>query len=126
MPSAGIHCILELYGCEQELLNDLCRLDAAVRGAAEASGATVLECISHRFAPQGVTVLALLAESHISLHTWPESGYAAADVFTCGRTSDPRKACHFLVNALKPAEHVLKEVERGGMLSAAGYPGRIA
>lgn len=83
---SGIHLIVELTDAEG--LDDAARIEAALRRAVGASGATLLDIHLHRFAPQGVTGVALLAESHITVHTWPEHGYAALDVFMCG-ASDP-------------------------------------
>ena len=75
----GKHCILELYDCDPSKLDDEDFLRSAITQAAERAGATLLNLITHQFEPQGVTGLALLAESHISIHTWPESGYAAVN-----------------------------------------------
>ena len=80
----GKHCILELYDCDPSRLDDEAFIRTTITSAAKGAGATLLNLITHQFQPQGVTGLALLAESHISIHTWPESGYAAIDVFTCG------------------------------------------
>jgi S-adenosylmethionine decarboxylase len=76
------------------------------------AGATLLQLISHRFDPQGVTGLALLAESHLSIHTWPESGYAAVDVFTCGDHTMPELACNELVQALEAGRYSLRSFLR--------------
>jgi S-adenosylmethionine decarboxylase proenzyme len=74
--SAGISYLLELYDCPPEILDDQVHIEAAIREAVDHANATLLELVTRRFAPQGVTALALLAESHISIHTWPELGYA--------------------------------------------------
>ena len=96
-PSAiGKHCILELYGCDPARLDDEAFLRSLITTAVQQAGATLLNLITHHFAPQGVTGLALLAESHLSIHTWPESGYAAVDVFTCGDHTMPERACEIL------------------------------
>ena len=76
----GKHCILELYDCDPTKLDDETFLRRTITTAAQRAGATLLNLITHRFEPQGVTGLALLAESHISIHTWPENGYAAVDL----------------------------------------------
>ena len=68
--------------------------------------------ISNKFEPQGVTAIALLAESHISIHTWPESNYSAVDIFTCGQNMLPEIACRYLIKALKAEEHFLRVIER--------------
>lgn len=111
--SIGRHCVLELYGCASELLNDRRLIANAIRDAAQLAGATVLEEICHAFTPQGVTAMALLAESHISIHTWPETGYAAADVFTCGDHTMPERACQHLAEILRPRSYELQQFERG-------------
>ncbi len=108
----GKHCILELYDCDQIRLNDEAFLRTSITSAAKLAGATLLNLITHRFEPQGVTGLGLLAESHISIHTWPENGYAAVDVFTCGDHTMPERACHVLINELSAARYSLKSFER--------------
>jgi len=108
----GKHCILELYNCCPEKLNDESFLRSSITNAVQLAGATLLQLISHRFDPQGVTGLALLAESHLSIHTWPESGYAAVDVFTCGDHTMPERACKELVRALEAGEHSLRSFLR--------------
>ena len=108
----GKHCILELYECDTERLDDEAFLRTTITTAAKRAGATLLNLITHRFDPQGVTGLALLAESHISIHTWPESGYAAIDVFTCGDHTMPEQACEVLRQELKAGRHALKSFLR--------------
>ncbi len=114
MAGLGTHCILELYECPLELLDDRDYVLRSLRGAAEAAGATWLGQVSHKFDPQGVTALGLLAESHISMHTWPESRYAAVDIFTCGDMTMPRRACEYLTEAFRPRRRELREFNRGG------------
>ena len=92
----GRHCILELYQCDPAKLNDEAFIRTTLTTSAKVAGATLINLITHSFKPQGVTGLALLAESHISIHTWPEIGYAAIDVFTCGDHTMPEKACKLL------------------------------
>jgi S-adenosylmethionine decarboxylase len=110
--AVGKHCILELYDCDSARLDDEAFLRDAITTAAKRAGATLLNLITHRFEPQGVTGLALLAESHISIHTWPESGYAAVDVFTCGDHTMPERACQVLVSELLAAHHKLTSFRR--------------
>ncbi len=92
----GRHCILELYQCDHAKLNDEAFIRTTITSSAKIAGATLINLVTHSFNPQGVTGLALLAESHISIHTWPEIGYAAIDVFTCGDHTMPEKACKLL------------------------------
>ena len=106
------HLLLELYKCDFEKLNDESFLRCSLNRAAKFAKATVLNLISNKFEPQGVTAIALLAESHISIHTWPESYYSAVDIFTCGRNMLPELASQYLIEALKAEEHYLRVIER--------------
>ena len=106
------HLLLELYRCDDEKLNDESFLRCSLNRAAKLAKATVLNLISNKFDPQGVTAIALLAESHISIHTWPESNYSAVDIFTCGRNLLPELASQYLIQALKAEEHTLRIIER--------------
>ena len=108
----GKHCILELYDCDHSKLDDEAFLRTTITTAAKRAGATLLNLITHRFEPQGVTGLALLAESHISIHTWPENGYAAVDVFTCGDHTMPESACEHLRIELGARKHALRSFLR--------------
>lgn len=81
--------------------------------AAFEAGATLLHSFSRQFSPQGVTVLTVVAESHLSLHTWPEKGYAAIDVFTCGETTAPIKAVDYLRGILRPTTVEIVSLQRG-------------
>ena len=106
------HLLLELYRCDGEKLNDESFLRCILNRAAKLANATVLNLISNKFEPQGVTAIALLAESHISIHTWPESNYSAVDIFTCGKNMLPKLASQYLIGALKAEEHFLRVIER--------------
>ena len=106
------HLLLELYRCDYEKLNDESFLRCSLNRAAKLAKATVLNLISNKFEPHGVTAIALLAESHISIHTWPESHYTAIDIFTCGQNMLPELASQYLIEALKAEEHYLRVIER--------------
>ena len=106
------HLLLELYKCDYEKLNDESFLRCTLNRAAKLAKATVLNLISNKFDPQGVTAIALLAESHISIHTWPESNYSAVDIFTCGQNMMPQLASQYLIEALKAEEHSLRIIDR--------------
>ena len=106
------HLLLELYRCDEEKLNDEPFLRCSLNKAAKIAKATVLNLISNKFEPQGVTAIALLAESHISIHTWPESNYSAVDIFTCGRNMLPELASKYLIEALQAEEHSMRVIER--------------
>jgi S-adenosylmethionine decarboxylase len=105
------HYLLNLYGCPEQLLDNEFFLCDMIENAAEACGATVIETISHHFKPQGVTAISLLAESHISIHTWPEKGEASVDVFTCGDCI-PKIACDIIIEQVKSTTHELELIER--------------
>ncbi len=106
------HFLLELDRCDDEKLNDESFLRCTLNRAAKLAKATVLNLISNKFEPQGVTAIALLAESHISIHTWPESNYSAVDIFTCGQNMMPQLASEYLIEALQAEEHSLRVIER--------------
>ena len=106
------HLLLELYRCDCEKINDESFLRCTLNRAAKLANATVLNLISNKFEPQGVTAIALLAESHISIHTWPESHYSAVDIFTCGKNMLPELASQYLIETLRAEEHFLRIIKR--------------
>jgi S-adenosylmethionine decarboxylase proenzyme len=99
----GRHSIADLDGLKFAVLDDEELLRGTLARAVTKAGATVLAVNSHRYAPQGVSVVAILAESHASLHTCPEIGLAMVDVFTCGRQADPEVAVDLIIEALAPS-----------------------
>ena len=105
--------LIELHGCPAERLNDADGIERAMLAAAEASGATVISAHFHRFSPLGVSGVVLIAESHLTIHTWPERGYAAVDVFTCGETVDPWGAHRSLMADLSAERGEAVELLRG-------------
>ncbi len=113
LEAAGTHCIVELYECPRDLLNDEGFIKEALREAVNRGMATLLHEVSHRFHPQGVTALGLIEESHVAIHTWPEHGYAAVDVFTCGSRASAEEACKQLIKALRPGRHSMTNLRRG-------------
>ena len=112
-PSAtGLHLLLELHGCDPALLNDVARVRAALFACVEAVGATPVGEVFHAFSPQGVTGVVVVEESHFSVHTWPEHGYAAVDVFTCG-ACDPMRAVPAAMAGLQATRGEIARVRRG-------------
>jgi S-adenosylmethionine decarboxylase len=108
---AGHHLIIDLW--EAKGLDDKARIEQAMRDAVEAAGATLLHIHLHTFTPNGgISGVAVLAESHISVHTWPERGYAAFDVFMCGG-AEPKKALKVLEQAFAPKRVVVGIHKRG-------------
>ena len=106
------HYLLELYRCDYEKLNDESFLRCTINNAAKLANAKVLNLVSNKFEPQGVTAIALLAESHLSIHTWPEEHYSAVDIFTCGQNMKPEISCKYLIQALMAKEHHLRIIDR--------------
>ncbi len=113
LPFAGRHVLAELTGVDPDLLDDEPALTTAMGVALTEAGATVLRVVANRFEPHGVTVLAMLAESHASLHTWPEHNSAFLDVFTCGGSADPELAAELLALRLGANELRRDTVARG-------------
>jgi len=113
----GRHLLVELYDCERGTLNDLDFIRKVTVQAAIDCGAVVLGESFHRFSPQGVSGVVVIAESHISIHTWPEFGYAAVDVFTCGTTVNPQIAAQVLIEKLGSKNHTLTEIPRGVLVT---------
>ncbi|BFH67291.1 MAG: adenosylmethionine decarboxylase [Paenibacillus dendritiformis] len=109
----GRHVAVDTWGVDFDLLNNAEYLQTQLVEAAEACGATVLSVQSKQFEPQGATVLVMLSESHLSIHTYPERGFAAIDCYTCGETVDPQLAIDYLVSVLKPERTYAKKLIRG-------------
>lgn len=107
----GRHLIAEIWSGDPRVLDDPAYLRDSVLEACKAGDLTVLDVLVHEFSPHGVTLVALLAESHISIHTWPEHGYAAVDVFACD--GDPHTALDVLARRLKVAHMETYDLERG-------------
>ena len=105
--------LLELRDCNAVKLDDLPFLRHTMLNAAEETGATIIGEIFHQFAPQGVTGVVAIAESHLCIHTWPEFGYAAVDIFTCGAAFDPTEAAHLIVAAIVSKDSEITEIIRG-------------
>lgn len=109
----GRHVAVDAWGIDYEVLNNAGLLEAHLVEAAEACGATILSIQSRQFEPQGATVLVMLSESHLSIHTYPERGFAAIDCYTCGELVDPQLAIDYLVSVLNPEQTYAKKLIRG-------------
>ena len=107
----GTHILAEFHGCIN--LNDAVMLKDELIKAAQAAGATVLNAYTHQFSPQGISGLVLLQESHLSIHTWPEYGYAAVDIYTCGDHVNSQTAIDCLVAYFNPTHVRQLEIDRG-------------
>lgn len=110
--SNGRHLILDLYGCDQGILDDYEELQRLLETSLVMANATILRIFGEKFQPQGVTLLALLAESHASVHTWPELSYCAVDLYTCGDKTKTHRAAEFLKKKLKAETVEEKELAR--------------
>jgi len=108
---AGIHLIAEFWG--GKIIEDSKKIEKILIEATKKSGNTPLEVTIHKFSPQGITGVVLLAESHIALHLWSEFNYLAIDIFTCGDKAKPEKALEYLKKKFKPKKVVIQKITRG-------------
>ncbi|HBI05448.1 MAG TPA: adenosylmethionine decarboxylase [Paenibacillaceae bacterium] len=109
----GRHLAVDVWGVPYDVLNNKEFLERSMVLAADECGATILLVQSKQFSPEGVTVFLVLSESHFSIHTYPEKGYAAVDCYTCGNTLEPQVAMNTLLAHLKPKEAFAKQFIRG-------------
>lgn len=119
MHALGTHLLVELKECNAKTLNDLKRVEEILISAAKEAKATIVETFFHKFSPFGISGVVVIAESHLSIHTWPEYNYAAVDIFTCGESLQPGVAATYLISKLQSKSPSVMEVKRG-MLSANG------
>ncbi len=124
MAALGKHLLLELKDCDVKLLNDLDYLREALNAVATLIGATVIKDSFYQFSPQGVSGVVIIAESHISIHTWPEFRYAAVDVFTCGEVILPVRAVKPLAEKLKAWSTSYIELKRGLLTESVAAEGK--
>lgn len=117
---SGRHLLAEYYACEKAILNDAVQLEQLLVLAAQAAGATVVQTVFHRFSPQGISGVVVVQESHLSIHTWPEHGYAAVDFYTCGKI-EHLKAHEMLCKGLGAKRHEMMLIERGGLSDAPPF-----
>ena len=108
----GDHFLLNLYGCDAEKLNNEKFLSEMLERAVVEGKMTLLNLITHKFEPHGITAVALLSESHISIHTWPEDNSCAVDVYTCGTMARPRLACDYIIESLGCSDPRVTHVKR--------------
>ncbi len=120
----GAHYIIELWDCKAEPLNDLPLIREVMLSAARRAEATIIDDRFHKFAPQGVSGVVVIAESHLSIHTWPELGYAALDLFTCNLNMPVEECLQSLREAFAAGQMEVKRISRGirpsRVASAAG------
>jgi len=124
LTALGKHLLLELKDCDALLLNDMEYLREALSSVALSIGATVIKDSFYQFSPQGISGVVIIAESHISIHTWPEFCYAAVDVFTCGEVIEPAGAVKPLAEKLKAKSTSYIELKRGLLTESPAAAGR--
>ena len=112
MKATGRHLLVEYHNCNRSILNDLRKIRRLMTEAAKLAGATVVGEVFHPFSPQGVSGVVVIEESHLSIHTWPEHGYAAVDFFTCGECI-PERAHEALRKGLEASDSEIMMIKRG-------------
>ena len=111
----GRHILAEFFECDPNVLNNPSLVEKYMLEAALECGATVVNKCFHLFAPHGVSGVVIISESHLAIHTWPEYGYAAVDLFTCGEQCDPKVAYEFLKNKFNSKDTKYSQLNRGLM-----------
>lgn len=113
MNALGRHLLLELFDCDSDAIDDLHTVKGALLEAAKRARATIIEAVFHEFNPFGLSGVVVIAESHLSIHTWPEYRYAAVDIFSCGDVLQPEIAAKYLVNAFGAERTAVVDMRRG-------------
>ncbi|MEK6544225.1 MAG: adenosylmethionine decarboxylase [Elusimicrobiota bacterium] len=113
MKALGVHLLIDFYECDKASIAAVKSVEAVMLDAARAAKATVVDSRFHGFSPHGVSGVVVIAESHLTVHTWPEHCFASVDIYTCGKTLDPRKAFDVLNAGFGAGRHVSSEIERG-------------
>ncbi|MCG6552678.1 MAG: adenosylmethionine decarboxylase [Candidatus Magnetominusculus sp. LBB02] len=113
MHALGTHLLVELRDCKPGYISDVQQVTDAMVGAAKAANATIVDVSFHEFNPFGISGMVIIAESHLSIHTWPEYNYAAVDIFTCGDVINPGDAARYLIERFGSSNPSIVEVKRG-------------
>jgi S-adenosylmethionine decarboxylase len=113
MEALGRHILAELYSCDNKILNDKNLIEKIMCDAAIKANAEILKIAFHKFSPQGISGVVVISESHLTIHTWPELGYAAVDIFTCGTKMDPWIACDYIKKSIGCKKSLFQEIKRG-------------
>ncbi len=113
MHALGTHLLVELRDCNPEILKDLNKVKDALVSAAKEARATIIDVSFHEFNPFGISGMVVIAESHLSIHTWPEYSYAAVDIFTCGDIIKPEVAAYYLITCFECKNPSIVEMKRG-------------
>ncbi len=115
MDPLGRHILLELEECHFKILNDLKKVEAVLLEAARLANATIIESRFHYFSPLGISGVVVIAESHFTIHTWPEFDYAAVDIFTCGKRLEPKLATEYMIRTFGSKKPAVVAIERGSL-----------
>ena len=118
MNALGRHLLIELFDCDSDAINNLEAVKGALVEAAKRAHATIVDVVFHEFNPFGISGVVVIAESHLSIHTWPEYRYAAVDIFSCGETLRPEVAASYLVEQFGAERTSMVEMQRGLFLRA--------
>src|SRR5687767_15388462 len=115
----GRHLLLELFDCDTDAINNLENVKGTLVEAAKRAQATIVDVVFHEFNPFGISGVVVIAESHLSIHTWPEYRYAAVDIFSCGDVLKPEIAANYLVEQFAAERASVVEMQRGMFLNAS-------
>jgi len=115
----GRHLLLELFDCDLDAITNLESVKGTLVEAAKRAQATIVDVVFHEFNPFGISGVVVIAESHLSIHTWPEYRYAAVDIFSCGETLQPEVGASYLVEQFGAERTSVVEMQRGMFLRAA-------
>ena len=113
MKTLGRHLLIELYDCNPKVISDVRKVEDIMVGAAKAAHATIVDAVFHNFNPNGISGVIVIAESHLSIHSWPEYNFASVDIYTCGSTVDPWKAYRYLEKNFGAKNITVMEMKRG-------------
>jgi len=109
----GWHILAEFSLCSKDKIDDLELVEKVLNESASIAGATIVQSVFHKFSPQGVSGVVVIEESHFAIHTWPEHGFAAVDLFTCSEKMDYQKAIDYLCEVFESKDYSFKVIERG-------------
>ena len=119
MNALGRHLLLEMFDCDLDAINSLESVKGALVEAAKRAQATIVDVVFHEFNPFGISGVVVIAESHLTIHTWPEYRYAAVDIFSCGEVLQPEVAANYLVEQFSAERTSIVEMQRGLFLNSS-------
>lgn len=119
MNALGRHLLLEMFDCDLDAINSLESVKGALVEAAKRAQATIVDVVFHEFNPFGISGVVVIAESHLTIHTWPEYRYAAVDIFSCGEVLQPEVAANYLVEQFAAERTSIVEMQRGLFLNSS-------